>query len=272
MTVRMFMGDARVDAIAPDDRGLAYGESLFETMRIHRGDIPWWDAHMARLTHGTQRLAMSLPDATRMYAEAMALLDGADGVLKLQLTRGGGVRGYAANSDAAPFWMLSMHPLPNRIDSVDTIWCEITLASQPRLAGLKHGNRLEQILAANEVRAANADEGLMCDGAGRVIAATSANFFALIDGHWQTPVLDDCGVAGVMREWVLAQVDAHVTSLKPCDVECADAVFLCNAVRGILPVQRLGARAWPRTHPEIRALQAALAQSHPGFEPLLEAS
>lgn len=272
MTVRMFLGDALVTAIASDDRGLAYGESLFETMRAYHGEVPWWDAHMARLKHGAERLSMPLPDAAQMHAEAHALLEGKDGVLKLQLTRGGGVRGYAPALEAPPFCMLSAHPLPARIDNVDVIWCDTTLASQPRLAGLKHGNRLEQVLAAIEVQAADAHEGLMCDGAGQVIAATSANVFAWMDGGWLTPGLDTCGVAGVMREWVLAQSNAHVTTFMPADIEAADAVFLCNAVRGILPVRQLGARVWPQVHPEILALQSRLTQAYPGFDTPLEAS
>ena len=271
MTVRMFLGNEPATAIAPDDRGLAYGESLFETMRAHCGDVPWWGGHMTRLTRGAERLAMPLPDAARMHEEAKLLLDGNDAVLKLQLTRGGGVRGYAPGPDAPPFWMLSKHPLPAHRDSVDVMWCETTLAIQPRLAGLKHGNRLEQVLAANEVRHAGADEGLMRDVTGDVIAATSANLFIFVDGSWRTPALDHCGVAGVMRDWAIPQVGARITSLKPADIECADAVFLCNAVRGILPVRQLGTRVWPQVHPEIRLLQARLAQAHPGFESPLEA-
>ncbi|MBE2210167.1 MAG: aminodeoxychorismate lyase [Xanthomonadaceae bacterium] len=268
----MFLGSEPVTAVAPDDRGLAYGESLFETMRAHRGTLPWWTAHMARLRHGAERLAMPLPDVAHMHAAARELLDGADGVLKLQLTRGGGVRGYAPDMDAPPFWMLSVHSLPPHADALAVIWCETTLASQPRLVGLKHGNRLEQVLAATEVRAVQANEGLMRDAAGNVIAATSANLFALIDGRWQTPALDACGVAGVMRGWLLAHADAQVTSLAPDDIDGADAVFLCNAVRGILPVRRLDARVWSQVRPEIRALQSALAQAHPGFDASMEAS
>lgn len=270
MNVRMFLGDAPVDAIAPDDRGLAYGESLFETMHAHRGTLPWWPAHMVRLLRGAKALAMPLPDVARMHREALALLDGADGVLKLQLTRGGGMRGYAANNDVPPFWMLSVHPLPARVGAVDAIWCQTMLAAQPRLAGIKHGNRIEQVLAATEVRTAHADEGLMCDANGDVIAATSANVFAHIDGVWRTPSLHACGVAGVMRAWLLAQIPAETASLKPADIERADAVFLCNAVRGILPVRRLGECIWPSLHPAIHALQSRLAQAHPGFESPLE--
>lgn len=272
MNVRMFLGDAPGTVIAADDRGLAYGESLFETMRAHRGRLPWWQAHMTRLQRGAERLAMPLPDIARMHAEAIALLAGGDGVLKLQLTRGGGARGYAPNPEAPPFWMLSLHPLPAPTASLDLIWCETTLAAQPRLAGLKHGNRLEQVLAAAELRAAGADEGLMRDAGGNVIAATSANLFALIDGQWRTPALEACGVAGVTRAWLLPQTEVLVTTLKPVGIEAAEAVFLCNAVRGILPVRRLGARAWPQLHPRVRALQTTLARAHPGFEFPLEAS
>ncbi len=272
MSVRMFLGDQRVEAIAPDDRGLAYGESLFETMRACRGAVPWWDAHIARLQRGAERLAMPLPDISRMHDEVLALLAGRDAVLKLQLTRGGGVRGYAPDPDALPFWMLSMHALPSPTDPLNVIWCDTTLSVQPRLAGLKHGNRLEQVLAAAEVRAAGANDGLMRNARGDCIAATSANMFIRLDDRWRTPSLNECGVAGVMRDWVITQNEINIAPVAPAEVERAEAVFLCNAVRGILPVRQLGTCVWPQVHPEIRALQSRLSQAHPGFESPLEAS
>ncbi|MGY0503734.1 aminodeoxychorismate lyase [Luteimonas sp. e5] len=272
MSRRLFLGTDEVATVAADDRGLAYGESLFETMRAHRGELPWWPMHMARLAHGAQRLSLPLPPLSRMHEEARRLLGGDDALLKLQLTRGGGAHGYAGDPGAVPFWILSRHPLPLSPEVLDVVWCRTRLAAQPLLAGLKHGNRLEQVLAANEVRAAGADEGLMRDAAGRVIAATAANLFVRLDGHWQTPTLRECGVAGVMRGWLLEAGVAEEAELEPQQVEAAEAVFLCNAVRGILPVRRLGARSWPVVHPAVRELQQQLAQAHAGFAPTTERS
>lgn len=268
----MFVGDAQVDAIAADDRGLAYGESLFETMRVYRGDITWWDRHMARLAWGAERLSMPLPNRARMHEEALALLCGMDAVLKLQLTRGGGSRGYAANPRSPPFWMLSRHALPQPTVVIDTIWCGTRLARQPLLAGLKHGNRLEQVLARNEVVAAGVDEGLVRDVAGRVTSGTASNLFILDADGWHTPELDHAGVAGVCRGWVMERRPCTVRRIRHDEVMEARAVFLCNSLRGILPVRRLGDRAWPTIDPEIRALQAELAGAHPGFATTMEAS
>lgn len=253
------------------DRGQAYGDGLFETMRAHRGALPWWDAHWARLARGGERLGLALPDESLVRARASELFaDGGDGVLKLLVIRGGGARGYAPQADAVPQWQLARHPLPVRPPAgLRLHWCEIRLAVQPLLAGIKHCNRLEQVLARAECVAAGADEGLMRDTDGNVVSATSANLFVFRDGAWLTPPLQRCGVAGTCRAALLAPLGAREASMDVAAVESADAVFLCNAVRGILPVARVGAHSWP-SHPAIAAAQRALAGLHPGFAPELE--
>src|SRR5688572_22691329 len=100
--IAIFRGADRVDAIPADDRGLAYGDGLFETMRAHRGEVPWWDVHWARLQRGATRLRMALPDADLVRREAVNLLGGEDAVLKLIVTRGSAGRGYAAAIDGLP--------------------------------------------------------------------------------------------------------------------------------------------------------------------------
>ncbi len=266
MTTRMFVGDRQVDAIPPDNRGLAYGDGLFETMRVHRDTVHWWDAHWKRLAQGAARLRIPLPDAAFARDHAAQLSGNSDGVLKLILTRGAGARGYAPAPVTEPAWLLSQHPLPARARANGLIlrWCETRLAIQPALAGLKHCNRLEQVIARGEWQDDGLDEGLMCDSEGFVVSAISANLFVLRDGRWQTPSVDRCGVAGLSREWCMQETAALETRLTATDVESADAVFLCNAVRGILPVSRLHARAWS-SHPHIADLQARLARAHPAF-------
>ena len=263
--VRLFEGQRAVAAIAPDDRALAYGDGLFETMRVHAGTLPWWHAHWTRLAHGARRLGMALPDPLQAQAEAAALFDdGAHGVLKLLVSRGGGARGYAPGAPAAPRWLLARHPLPAASAAVQAIWCETRLAVQPALAGMKHCNRLEQVLARAECAAAGADEGLMRDTDGNVVSATAANLFVLRDGAWLTPPIDRCGVAGTCRAALLAPLAARERPLDRAAVESADAVFLCNAVRGILPLASLGTRHWA-PHRALTQARQALADSHPGF-------
>lgn len=270
MTVRSFVGMTRVEGIPATDRGLAYGDGLFETMRAHAGGVPWWDAHWARLARGALRLRMALPDRDQVLREAAALLAGEDAVLKLVVTRGQGGRGYAPPADATPTWVLSRHPLPDApTGGLVLRWCETRLAPQPLLAGIKHCNRLEQVLARAEWREAGAidrcaDEGLMRSVEGDVVCATAANLFVLRNGRWRTPAVDRCGVAGICRQWLLEEIEAEVSVLAVVDIEAADAVFLCNAVRGILGVGRLGARQWPM-HEQVDRLQRRLAASHPGF-------
>lgn len=267
MNARVFIGDGRVHGVPADDRGLAYGDGLFETMRAHRGEVPWWDAHWARLAEGARRLGLPLPDAARVREEARLLLHeaGGDAVLKLLVTRGSGGRGYAPPPRALPTWVLSHHPLPTaETDGVRLHWCETRLALQPALAGLKHCNRLEQVLARRECEAVDADEGLVRDTDGHVVSATSANLFALRGGEWHTPPVDRCGVAGVCRAQLLPAVGAREARLSVREVETADALFLCNAVRGILAVARIGARAFD-PHPAIGEVRLTLGRLHPAF-------
>ena len=266
MNARIFVGDRQVGAVPADDRGLAYGDGLFETMRVHRGGIPWWDAHWARLAHGAARLRIPLPDATRVREEAGALFaTGGEGVLKLLLTRGSGGRGYAPPEYPTPTWMVSRHELPlPAAAGLRLHWCDIRLAQQPALAGIKHCNRLEQVLARAESVAAGADDGLLRDADGNVVCATSANLFVLRDGRWSTPPVDRCGVAGVCRALLVSALRACEGTSSPADVEAADAVFLCNAVRGILAVARVGGRVF-EPHPAVDDARRVLARLHPAF-------
>ncbi|WP_162823772.1 aminodeoxychorismate lyase [Lysobacter sp. TY2-98] len=262
--MRLFEGSTRVDAIAASNRGLAYGDGLFETMRAHRGDVPWWDRHWMRLRRGGEALGIALPDEAQARAEAHALLDGRDGVAKLVVTRGPGGRGYAPMA-APSFWMLSLHDAPPRQDRVTLRWCDTRLAIQPRLAGHKHCNRLEQVLARAEWREGEAaDDGLMRDVDGDVVSAIAGNVFVLNGDSWTTPAIDRCGVRGVCRAWAIDALDVRETRIAADAVESADALFVCNAVRGILEVARLGDRVWS-PHPQVAWLRERLATAHPAF-------
>lgn len=264
---RLFLGETRIDALPGDARGFAYGDGIFETMRVHRGTVPWWAAHRARLEAGATRLALALPAIAVVERELRALFDDdGDGVAKLIVSRGDGGRGYAPTPEAAPLWRLSRHDPPpaSREGGLVLRWCETRLALQPALAGIKHCNRLEQVLARAEWRDAGIDEGLMRSTEGDVVCATSANLFVLHGDRWSTPAVDRCGVAGTCRAWVLAETAANETRVAIEDVRTADSVLLCNAVRGILPVARLDARAWA-PHPAVADLRMRLARAHPAF-------
>lgn len=266
MSVRIFRGECEVIGIDPANRGLAYGDGLFETMRVHRGEVPLWPRHFARLRDGAERLGIALPPVGSIEAAIVDACAGRGaGVVKLLLTRGEGGRGYAPPTGVATTWLLALHALPAPpVAGLRLLWCETRLASQPALAGIKHCNRLEQVLARIEVDAAGCDEGLTRDMAGNAICATSANLLAWRDGRWLTPRVDACGVAGVMRGWLLEQGLVQVADLATETVDSAGALALCNAVRGILPVASLGACAWA-PHPALAELQDELAMAYPMF-------
>jgi len=187
-------------------------------------------------------------------------------VLKIILTRGSGGRGYAIPDNQDPRIIISLHPAPASIlEAVNLRWCETRLACQPQLAGMKHLNRLEQVLARNEWQDENVFDGLMCDTEANVVCATSANVFVKIGGRWLTPKMDRAGIAGIARAWVLKQwsqvQEAHLSRLQ---IDQAEAVFVCNAVRGILAVKRLGDREYP-VNGDIADLQNRLAKEQAAF-------
>lgn len=275
--LRVFAGD---EALAPErvadalarSRGMAYGDGVFETMRAHRGAIHWWPAHWARAARGAERLGFALPSRACVEAERDARLrETPDGVLKWTLLRGAGARGYAPDPEAPTLWWWSAHPAPPPYARALRLrWCDTHLAVQPRLAGIKHCNRLEHVLARAEWARLDADEaacddGLMRDADGRAICATSANLLVYRDGGWRTPPVERCGIAGVCRAWAIEALSAREAELRVDAVESAEAVVLCNAVRGLLPVARLGDVRWPSRHPAVDDALRRLAVAHPAF-------
>jgi len=267
MRVVCYVGGRPVRALDPLDRGLAYGDGLFETIRVWRGQPLLWREHLARLRRGARRLGLHtdwdwLQSAALAHAGPIE-----DGVQKLILTRGAGGRGYAPPLHAEPLLVLAAFdpPSPPPPEGLRLRWCRTRMALQPELAGIKHLNRLEQVLARAEWNDPRIDEGLVCDSRGRVVCATAANLFVLRDGRWLTPPVDECGIAGTLRAWLLRRIEAcSEAALMPVDVAQADAVFLCNSLRGILPVRRLGPRRYA-PHPELIALRRRVLRRFPAF-------
>jgi 4-amino-4-deoxychorismate lyase len=254
---------------ALNDRGLAYGDGVFETLLVHAGEPVWWTEHWQRLLRGAEVLKIPAPNEAIVRNACEALLANhtdANCVLKIILTRGSGGRAYAAPDNPQPRIIISVHPTPIKIrEPVTLCWCDTKLARQPLLAGIKHLNRLEQVLARNEWQDENIFDGLMCDTENNVVCATSANVFVKIQGQWLSPKIDQAGIAGIARAWVFKQLpNAQEAHLSRLDVEQAEAIFICNAVRGILPIKRLGNVEFPADQ-DIRDLQTQLALAQPAF-------
>lgn len=258
--VRLLLDGKAEAAVSPFDRGLLYGDGLFETIRFVAGKAPLWARHMQRLQHGCERLHLPAVDVAQLQSEALSVIDGmAEAVVRITITRGVGERGYRLPARPQPMRLVAAFapppPAPEGYrDGVTARLCTLRLASQPLLAGLKHLNRLEQILARAEWNDPAVFEGLLCDEVGRVISATMANLFAVIDGVLVTPALDRCGVAGVARAEILARGGAQVRDL-PLDLLWqAQELFLSSSVRGILPLRTVGETAFA-PGPHTRVLQ-----------------
>jgi 4-amino-4-deoxychorismate lyase len=252
-----------------EDRGLQYGDGLFETMALREGTLRFRDAHVERLTRGCERMQITPIPAAILEAELAQLTAGTDdGIVKLVVTRGGGARGYRPDRSAAPTRVLFLHPnrawpTAHYINGIRLRLCATRLGCNPLLAGLKHLNRLEQVMARLEPADADAEEGLMLDDGGRIIAGTMTNVFLVEDGRVVTPALDRCGVAGVMRRVVLETaaaggVETAIEGVSRARLAAAGEVFVTNALIGLWPVRACAGRELG-ANPVTRALMRALA-------------
>lgn len=265
MNTRIFRGNERIEHLSPADRGLAYGDGLFETLLADDGALPWWPAHWRRLALGARQLAIALPDEDLVRAAAVELTQGRRCVLKIILTRGESGRGYLP-AEGPACCIVSAHPMPD-------LWpqplylhrCRTPVAEAPQLAGIKHLNRLGNVLARRECALAGHVEGVMADSRGNYVCATSANLFVRTGDVWMTPDLSACGVAGVTRAWLLAHVaDAQTGTLDAAALASAGAAFVCNAIRGIVPVAGIGEIRYGRD-PALDALRAEFLAANPFF-------
>ncbi|MEE4251525.1 MAG: aminodeoxychorismate lyase [Alcanivoracaceae bacterium] len=242
--------------ISSDDRGLSYGDGLFETMRMVSGRIPLWQRHRQRLAEGAARLDIPLPATQLDQHIAGQCASGGDAVIKVILTRGPGGRGYSVPVEPLPTLLCQRHPLSLPVearyrDGLELGVCDIRLASQPVLAGIKHLNRLEQVLARRQVDAAGWHEGLLLGACDEPLELTAMNLFARFADQLWTPALTQAGVAGVMRGYVLDTLapamglTVQVSAGTLPKLEQADELFACNSVAGILPVRKLALCCWP---------------------------
>ena len=252
------------DCIAVADRGLAYGDGLFETIKVRAGRAALLERHLARLEEGCQRLMIPC-DMPVLRSELLAYMQQlGNGVCKLLVTRGVGQRGYTLPEPARPQRILQTSSLPQWPDAygqqgIQLFSCQLRLSTQPILAGLKHLNRLEQVLARAEWSDPAYAEGLLLDEHSRVIDCVFSNIFIVRQQQLITPALNRCGVAGVMRAELMARaqlagIDVQVQDILLQDMLQADEVFTSNSLYGIWPVRGYAAQQWP-VGPLTRQLQ-----------------
>jgi len=247
------------DVISAEDRGLSYGDGVFRTLRVHQGRPLSWQHHYLKLRHDCDAIGISCPSAELLLNELLVLsATQQDGIAKIIITRGAGPRGYAPPPANKATRVLSLNPAPTYDHEffsagITLHVCRLKLGHQPLLAGIKHLNRLENVIAASECQAIGAQEGVLEDEDGLVISGTRSNLFVLRDGTLYTPDLSRCGVAGVQRDRVLSWAKMHgvvceITQIRMDELLTADELFLVNSAFGLWPVRELA--SYQRTvHP-----------------------
>lgn len=248
------------------DRGLNYGDGLFETIAVVDGKAALWDRHIERLCHGCHTLGIPLPSESLLLDELNQLLANVDrGVVKILLTRGSGGRGYRPPVEPEITRVLSLHlwpelPADSHAQGVRMHLCATRLGNNPQLAGIKHLNRLEQVLARSEWDDPDIVEGIMLDIRERVIEGTQSNLFIVSEGRLLTPDLSQCGIRGVVRQLVVETaeelgIEVIIRDISLDEVKAANALFLTNSLIGLLPVRRFEEREY-----EIQRIPQPLVQ------------
>ncbi|MDD5268893.1 MAG: aminodeoxychorismate lyase [Methylococcales bacterium] len=232
------------------DRGFQYGDGLFETIAVTSGQPVFLKRHLDRLNAGCQRLYIPFPGAELLTFEAQKLSQNSTkAVLKLILTRGSGGRGYRQPEVIQTTRVLNLYPFPDYPDifkeqGIIARFCDTRLGLNPGLAGIKHLNRLEQILARAEWTDPEIQEGIMLDRDGHVIEGTMTNLFYIKDDALYTPSLSLAGVAGIIRDIIMAISIDHGMSVidhtfTKNELLTADEVFVCNSIIGIWPIKQI---------------------------------
>lgn len=238
------------------DRGFQYGDGLFETIEVRDGQAVFLERHLERLNAGCHRLHIPFPGAELLSFEVKELcrekacdLSPVRAVLKIIVTRGSGGRGYRQPDVIQPTRVLSLHPYPDypeiyKEQGIVVRFCSTCLGLNPSLAGIKHLNRLEQVMARSEWNDPAIQEGLMLDVNDHVIEGTMTNLFYVKNNSLYTAVLTQSGVAGIMRFIIMTISADHDLSViehvfTKDELLSADEVFVCNSIIGIWPIKQI---------------------------------
>lgn len=252
-----YIVNGRLDAqVSPLDRGFSYGDGVFRTMRMTAGSVASWPIHYSKLVEDCNRIDIVCPSSDLLHADIQRLNDDevADAVIKIVVTRGEGTRGYALPALAQPNRVViksayPQYPASNFSQGVSLHLCQLRLGHQPQLAGIKHLNRLENILARMEWNSSAYADGVLQDIDGNIIECTAANLFIRSGNDLVTPDLAMCGVAGITRQRILQLseplgLNVHIGRISMADMMSADEILICNSLYGAWQVIDFNQRQW----------------------------
>lgn len=232
------------------DRAAQFGDGCFTTMRVVSGEVEFWSAHLDRLRHSCQRLFIQGVNWQQLESEVVLLAKEPHiGTIKLIVSRGQSARGYGVGNVSEPTIIITASGPTDfyqewQREGICIGEAKTRLAQQPVLAGLKHLNRLEQVLIKREVELSDFDDLLVTDTDDMLVETSVANLFWCKGDHWYTPSLEQAGIEGVMRHQVLAflrtqsiPVDVVSCQLQQLlDVQC---MFICNCLMQIVPIRQV---------------------------------
>ncbi|MGH1498047.1 aminodeoxychorismate lyase [Yersinia proxima] len=236
--------------ISASDRSVQFGDGCFTTARVYLGQVVWLDMHISRLRQATERLLMPAVNWNALTKEMVEAANHTeDGVLKVIISRGSGGRGYSGTACQHPTRIISLSDYPVHYDNwrergISLALSPISLARSPLLAGVKHLNRLEQVLIRAHLDQTAADEALVLDTQGMLVECCAANLFWRKGDKVFTPDLRQSGVDGIMRQRIINCLATHGQQVaivsQPVDVLAdADEVIVCNALMPLLSVNRI---------------------------------
>ena len=259
-------------SIDVSDRGMHYGDGVFETMVVIDKHIRFLDSHLERLNKGCRRLSLVIPDLEILkteFEEVLSSNTASPFIIKLLLTRGSGGRGYGIPENSRTTRIITTHDFPDKVmrfweDGLQLHVCKQPLAINASLAGIKHLNRLEQVLASSERTDQLYDEGIMLSTSGNVIEGTMSNLFWVKDGIYFTPDLTNCGIEGVIRSKVIdllanMNIELMTGNYLLEDVLKADKVFMTNSTMLIAQVVSVDDRQWSLDE-ELEQLRKSVAE------------
>lgn len=245
------------DALPLSDRAIQFGDGVFRTLKLIDGGLVFWERHYAKLCTDCAVLGIMPPKQADLLADIHMLLTRSgwrSSTIKIIVTRGESVRGYTIPADIHPNRIVQIAPLPAHPDNIyregaRIRLCQIRAGWQPTLAGVKHLNRLENVLARREWSDPAIQEGLLLDREGHVLEGVMSNVLAKLDGQLVTPRLDCGGVAGVMRDVAMEAATrlgwhASERALTLDELLRAESVWLSNSLIGLLPVACLDENRW----------------------------
>lgn len=241
--------------LAADDRATQFGDGCFTTARVVDGQVHFLSAHLQRLRDACQRLLIPFIEWSILEQEMLSQASGhSHAVLKVLISRGSGGRGYSGSTCEHPTRMLSISAWPSHYqrwlhDGITLALSPVRLGRNPFLAGIKHLNRLEQVLIRALLEQTDADDVLVLDSEGWITECCAANIFWRKGSHVFTPQLDQAGVAGIMRQHCIRQLagsrfDLQEVNAPESALAQADEIIVCNALMPVIPVKAYGKLTW----------------------------